>query len=97
MNARSVKTVNSKVNKLADLQTLVSLTDCDTLCITETWLKEWQMQTFYQIVLTYSDVIVIMGRQVGGILLAEKQNITANVIDDTEINCEIILIEIQPL
>ena len=37
------------------------------------------------------------GQTGGGILLAVKQNITANVIDDTEINCEIILIEIQPL
>ena len=40
MNARSVRTVNSKVNKLAVLQTLVSLTDWDILCITETWLND---------------------------------------------------------
>ena len=93
MNARSVKTVNSKVNKLADLQTLVSLTDCDILCITETWLND---RVANAEILPDSFNIFRRdrnnGKTGGGILLAVKRNITANVI-----TCKIILIEIQPL
>ena len=38
LNARSMKTVYSKVNKLAEIQTLTELNMCDILCVSETWL-----------------------------------------------------------
>ena len=33
-----MKTVNSKVNKLAEIQTLTEFNTCDILCVSETWL-----------------------------------------------------------
>ena len=30
--------INSKANKLAEIQTLTELNECDILCVSETWL-----------------------------------------------------------
>ena len=75
MNTRSVKTVTSKVNKLADLQTLVSLTDCDILCITETWLNDRvaNVEILPDSFNIFIFVIVIMRRQVGVFYLEQRK------------------------
>ena len=39
MSARSLKTIKKTVNKLAKLESLVFLTKCDVLSVTETWLN----------------------------------------------------------
>ena len=40
LNAKSMKTVNSKVNKLYEFQTSAKLNTCDILCVSETWLDK---------------------------------------------------------
>ena len=40
LNARSVKSVNSRRNKLAIFQSLVSLKNASIVCLTETWLTK---------------------------------------------------------
>ena len=40
VNARSLKTVNKRVNKLVQLQNIAGITDSEIIAVTETWLNE---------------------------------------------------------
>ena len=40
LNARSLKTVNSRVNKLVELQNIADTTESQVIAITETWLDD---------------------------------------------------------
>ena len=40
LNARSIKSLNSRRNKLAELQSLVTLKSAAIVCLTETWLSD---------------------------------------------------------
>ena len=39
ISARGLKTIKKTVNKLAKLESLIFLTKCDVLSVTETWLN----------------------------------------------------------
>ena len=40
LNARSLKTVNNRCNKLVELQNVVDNSECDVIAVTETWLND---------------------------------------------------------
>ena len=40
LNARSIKCVNKRINKLVQLQNVTESTNCDIFGITETWLND---------------------------------------------------------
>jgi hypothetical protein len=79
LNARSVKTVNTSVNKLAELHNLVSLYDCDVIAITETWLNSSVLDTE----LLSTDFVIYRRdrdsnankKHGGGVLLGIKKNV----------------------
>ena len=83
LNARNMKTVNSKVNKLAEIQTLTELNECDILCVSETWLDCKITATEL-----LSDNFIIFrkdrttGQKGRSLLMAVNANIPTNVVGD---------------
>ena len=90
--------INSKANKLAEIQTLTELNECDILCVSETWLdckitdSELLSDNFY---------IYRKDRTTGQkgcvLLIAVNANIPTNVVGDLYTgDHEILTVEFKP-
>jgi hypothetical protein len=80
LNARSVKTVNKNVNKLAQLQNLAYVSESHVIGITETWLTESVNDSE---ILSDNYVLYRRDRQDkrgGGILLAVKNSCNSSLV-----------------
>ena len=98
MNTRSLKTCNNTVNKLAELESLVYLTKCDILSVTETWLN---CNIKDRDILNNEYTIFRKDRandkRGGGVLLAVNSNITSREVSDIPVgDSEILLVEVSP-
>ena len=93
-----MKTVNSKVNKLAEIQTLTEINECDILCVSEIWLD---------CKITDSELLSdnfnifrkdrTTGQKGGGLLMAVNANIPTNVVGDLYTSDhEILTVEVKP-
>ena len=59
-NARSIKCVNKKVNKLVQLQNITASTNCNIFGITETWRNgSVNSNELFNDIILYADVTVV--------------------------------------
>lgn len=95
LNARSIKTISAKQNKLVDLQNLLLLTQVDIVAITETWLNE---NVIDDELLPSTYTIHRKDRETnkrgGGILLGVDNRFTSKRLYDLEPKSEIMVCEI---
>ena len=79
MNARSLKTVTSNVNKVRDFSALLELCQSDIVAVTETWLNSniTDGELFLDDYVTYrkNREATVQNKRGGGILLSIKGNI----------------------
>jgi hypothetical protein len=95
LNARSVKTVNTTINKLAEFNNLVYANDCQIVGVTETWLKSSVLSSEI-----LDDNFIVYRRdrsdkRGGGVLLCVKRNIHSSHILAAK-EAEILAIEVRP-
>ena len=94
LNARSLKTVNSRCNKLVELQNLADDTDSDVIAITESWLND-----------TVSDSEILNSnytlyrrdradKRGGGIVLAVKKTLDSCLVNSL-MNHEVMAINVK--
>ena len=98
LNARSIKSVNCRRNKLAELQSLVTLKSAAIVCLTETWLSD----DISNDEILPSDHYNIYRKDrggYGGILTAIHTSVNSRSRPDltppTEIHNEILVVEIR--
>ena len=99
LNARSIKSVTSKQNKLVDLQNLVTLTQLNVVAITETWLN---MDIGDSEILPPNYVVYRKDRSESyanksGVLLGIDSTYASNWLIELEPGCEILVCEILML
>lgn len=94
--------VQSVSNKLADLELLTKNTDCDVLCITETWLTDLQIQILKLINYNVAAVYCRTEALHGGVAILVKNSIKYRIRRDinklsVEKHCELTAIELKPI
>ena len=100
LNARSVKCVNSKHNKLVELQNLVASSDAHVVAITETWLtkdvldSEILPSNFH--IYRKDREVTCSNKRGGGILLGIDNRWSSTRMLEFENNSEIMVCKIQP-
>ena len=99
LNCRSLKSVNSKRNKMSELQSLVSLKHADIVCLTETWLTADIASDEILPHDTFSIYRKDRAGGYGGVLVGIHQSIKSKLRcdlmpDDTDHN-ELIVVEIR--
>ena len=93
-----LKTSNKIVHKLAELESLTSLTKCDILAVTETWLNanvndSEILNNNYNLFRRDCN----NGKRGGGVLLAVNSQMNAREVNNCPVgNSEILLMEINP-
>jgi hypothetical protein len=96
LNARSLKTVNSNINKLVDFQNLVYLSECDVVSVGETWLNNSVLNSE---ILDLNNYVIYRrdreNQRGGGVLVAVKKEIQSSYISNSNTH-EILLVEIRP-
>ena len=99
MNARSLKTVTSKSNKVRDLSALLGLCQSDIVAVTETWLSIniTDGELLWDDYVTYRKdrEANVQNKRGGGILLSIKGNIPSRRRPNLEAECEIMVCEAQ--
>ena len=93
LNARGIKSVNSQRNKLAELQSLVTLKSAAIVCLTETWLSD----DISNDEILPSDHYKIYRKDRGGYggILTAIQRSRSDLTPPTEIHNEILVVEIR--
>ena len=99
MNARSLKSSNRKNHKINQLNSIVSLSECEVCAITETWLNDdisdCKLLPDEFTIYRKDRSTTIPGKRGGGVLLVIKKNIKACRKPELEPDKEIIVCEIE--
>jgi hypothetical protein len=97
INTRSVKSINQKRNKLAELQALVSLKNAKVVCLTETWLSSDVRDSEILPLEEFNIYRQDRNSHGGGVLVAVHSSIISKQLD-IKCNCnslDIIFVEIK--
>lgn len=98
LNARSIKTVSSSVNKLVELHNLVSSHEASIVAVTETWLNanvlDGEILPARFCLHRKDRSATCPDRRGGGILLAVDASLSSTRRQDLEPPCEILVCEI---
>ena len=99
LNARSLKSVTSNVNKIRDFNALIELSDSDIFGITETWLNsnilDSELFSDQYTVYRKDREETVQNKRGGGILLAFKKDIISRRRADLQLDCEIVVCDLQ--
>ena len=99
LNARSLKSVTSNVNKIRDFNAPIELSDSDIFGITETWLNsnilDSELFSDQYTVYRKDGEETVQNKRGGGILMAFKKGTISRRRADLEPDCEIMVCDLQ--
>ena len=99
LNARSLKSVTSNVNKIRDFNAPIELSDSDIFGITETWFNsnilDSELFSDQYTVYRKDGEETVQNKRGGGILMASKKDIISRRRADLEPDCEIMVCDLQ--